>query len=296
MAQQWRSYAKINLYLDVLRKRHDGYHAIETLFQSVSLYDELTISAEKTDLVLTATQPGLDCGPSNLVWKAARRLQEMSGCRLGARIHLEKNIPLAAGLAGGSGNAAATLAALNELWDLKLSQAQLLACARPLGADVSFCLVGGSRAATQKGDVLYPLPPLPPVCFVLVHPAISLSAGFIYTHPALKLSAARPVAGRSSPFRKALRALKSEDWSSLVYNAMEVPAFEEHPRLALLKNELLTGGCIAAAMSGSGPTLFGICLSLEEAERVRDSLKSLEPGESVSIVRPCLRGVEKMNP
>lgn len=292
MAQQWRSFAKINLYLDVLRKRSDGFHDIETLFQSVDLYDTLTVAPEKEGILLTTSLPELEGGPSNLVWKAAKLLQKTTGCTSGARIHLEKNIPLAAGLAGGSGNAAATLLALNELWELNLSQEQLLACARQLGADVSFCLVGGTQAATEKGEVLHPLPPLPPLYFVLLHPAISLSAGFIYTHPALQLSNATAVDGKSAPFRKALDALKAEDWAALVYNSMEIPAFMEHPRLAQLKEELLAGGCVAAAMSGSGPTLFGICSSLEAAEKARDTVTSLETGEKTSIVRPTAQGVE----
>lgn len=294
MAHCWRSFAKINLYLDVLRKRRDGYHHIETLFQSVSLYDELKVSEVEEGIHLSCSLPELECGPSNLVWKAARLLQEKTGCSRGVRIHLQKNIPLAAGLAGGSGNGAATLTALNKLWQLNLSTPQLLACARELGADMSFCLTGGSQAATLKGEALYPLPAPPPLYLVLIHPPITLSAAFIYTHPSLKRSGARVIAGRSSSFRKALRAFKKGDWASLIYNAMEGPAFEEHPQLAAYKTNLLKAGCVAAAMSGSGPTLFGICKSKEEAEHVVATMKEQFAHLQFSIVRPVNRGIEEV--
>ena len=128
----WRSFAKINLYLDVLRKRRDGYHNIETIFQTVNLYDELTF-VNDNHLSMTCSGAGLDTGRSNLVYRAAALLQEETGCMRGARIHLEKRIPIAAGLAGGSGNAAATLSALNKLWDLRLPLGRLTRLARVLG-------------------------------------------------------------------------------------------------------------------------------------------------------------------
>lgn len=291
MSHHWRSYAKINLYLDVLRRRRDGYHNIETVFQSVSLYDELAFSEHPEDIVLTCSLPGLDTGASNLICRAAALLKKSTGCTKGARIHLQKNIPLAAGLAGGSGNAAAALAALNRLWQLELPPARLLACARKLGADVSFCLSGGTQAATLKGEVLYPLPPLPPVFFVLIHPDIQVSTPFIYTHPLLRRSNARPVAGLSSSFRRALRALKKNNWQHLVFNGMEAPAFSEYPQLAELKEQLMERGCDAAAMSGSGPTLFGLFELREKAEQAIAFFQQQYPSLRLTLVQPSSKGV-----
>jgi len=268
----WRSYAKINLYLDVLKKRRDGYHNIETIFQTVSLADELTFLND-TVISLTCTGENLDTGTSNLVYRAAAALKSAAGYSRGARIQLVKRIPVSAGLAGGSANAAATFIALNKLWDLKLTVPQLLPLARKLGADVAYCMYGGPVAATLRGDSLSPLPAVSGLWFVLVHPPIAVSAAQVYGHPQLGHSNETPFAGRTSGFRKAIKAFAARDMKSVVFNRMEAPVFNASKHLAPIKRQLLELGCEAAGMSGSGPTLFGVCNSQQQALRVAENLQ-----------------------
>ncbi len=267
-----RSHAKINLYLDVLDRRPDGFHNIETVFQTVSLADELTLAEAPSGVTLTCSRPDLDCGPANLVCRAAALLLARTGCARGARIHLEKNIPVAAGLAGGSGNAAAALDALNTLWKLELTPAQLQALGLELGSDVPYCLVGGTQGATGRGEQLFPLPPVPETWCVLVHPPIQVSTAAVYNSPRLLRNTEQPSAGRTRTFQRALDALRAGDWAQAVFNRMESPVFELHPGLETLKCRLRETGCVAAAMSGSGPTVFGICTSRERAERAAEAL------------------------
>lgn len=287
----WRSFAKVNLYLDVLHKRRDGYHNIETIFQTVNLYDELTF-IDDNHLSMTCSGAELDTGTTNLVYRAAMLLQEETGCTRGARIHLEKRIPIAAGLAGGSGNAAATLAALNKLWDLRLPVARLAAYARLLGSDVPYCLHGGAMAGTLRGEALCPLAQLKGIWFVLVHPPAAMSAAHVYNDPLLGLNKERPFAGRTPSFREALRALREGAYGRVVFNRMERPVFEQHRTLAEFKSALLDAGCCAAAMSGSGPTLFGLCRSQRESLRVADYFKEKGLNCRTSVAAPVPCGIE----
>ncbi|HQH68851.1 MAG TPA: 4-(cytidine 5'-diphospho)-2-C-methyl-D-erythritol kinase [Candidatus Hydrogenedentes bacterium] len=282
-----RSYAKVNLYLDVLNRRRDGFHNIETIFQTVSLADELTFTEASCGIELCCSRPDLSTGPHNLVCRAAALLQSKTGSARGAVIRLEKNIPLAAGLAGGSGNAAATLEALNLLWDLGLSRGQLRAFGLELGSDVPYCLVGGAQGATGRGEHLFALPPLPETWCVLVHPPVQVSTAAVYNSPRLLRNAEHPFAGRTRMFRRALRALRAGDWEQAVFNRMEAPVFEQHPGLETVKRRLLNAGCAAAAMSGSGPTVFGLCESREAAERTAQSLKPY----AVTVVKTVETGL-----
>lgn len=289
----WRSYAKINLYLEVLKKRRDVYHNIETIFQTVSLADELTF-LDDTFIHMTCKGETLETGTSNLVYRAAALLKSFSGYSGGARIQLVKNIPVSAGLAGGSGNAAATLIALNKLWDLRLRIPQLLPLARKLGADVSYCMYGGSVAATLRGDCLAPLPPVSGLWFVLVHPPIAVSAAQVYGHSQLGHSEETPFAGRTLGFRKAIRAFAARDMKNVVYNRMEAPVFSASKHLAPIKKHLLEVGCEAAGMSGSGPTIFGVCNSQQQALRVAEKLQQQGMTYRTSVVSTVPVGVERI--
>lgn len=290
----FRSYAKINLYLDVLRRRRDGYHNIETIFQTVGLYDEITFW-DDTFVSMTCSGLELDTGPSNLVRCAVALLHRETGIQKGVRIHLHKNIPIAAGLAGGSGNAAATLMALNKLWGLRLSFPTLVRYGRMLGADVPYCLHGGTMGATLRGECLFPLPPLHRLWFVLVHPPVAVSAAHVYNHPLLQKNEIQPFAGRTATFRRAIQALSNQDYEQMIFNCMERPVFEEHHSLVAIKDALLEAGCFAAAMSGSGPTLFGICRSRKTANRVAEIITASPLDCTVSVVEPISLGVEQVS-
>ena len=185
LAVCYRSYAKLNLYLDVLERRPDGYHDIETILQTVSLADTLEVSTAVEDITLICSDSAAGPAKENLAYRAAMLLRDRCGIRRGAHMVLDKRIPVAAGLAGGSGNAAAALAALNELWELRLSQTELAALGLELGSDVPYCLIGGTVAARGRGEILRPLEPLAPAWFLLLHPELRIGAGEVYSHPRL---------------------------------------------------------------------------------------------------------------
>ena len=264
-----RSYAKINLYLDVLGRRPDGYHNIETIFQTIGLWDELSLAdAPSGQLTLTCSRPDLEVDDSNLVCRAAALLRRHTGCTQGAAIHLEKNIPIAAGLAGGSGNAAAALVGLNTLWDLGLSDVRLQELALELGSDVPYCLTGGLMAGTLRGEQLAPLHTPHPWWYVLVHPPLAVSTAQAYNHPLLEKNGEAVLDGRTKSFQRAIDALSAGNIAEAVFNRMERPVFTMHPVLAEIKAKLLDAGCLAAAMSGSGPTVFGVCTDEAQACQV----------------------------
>ncbi len=286
----YRSFAKINLYLDVLNRRRDGYHNIETVFQTVGLGDELWFSEQHHGISLECAAPELESIEENLAYRAAKLLLMRTGYSQGVYIQLAKHIPIAAGLAGGSGNAAATLLALNRLWGLGLSLMQLSELAIELGSDVPYCLIGGIMAATGRGERLAALAPLGRLWFVLLHPRIAVSATRVYNSPRLNCSGERPFAGRTASFRKALRALQKVDFATAVFNRMEEPVLADHPHLAEAKDRLLQAGCLSAAMSGSGPTLFGICRTKRDASRIATRF----PEYKTSVVRNVPAAIERI--
>jgi 4-diphosphocytidyl-2-C-methyl-D-erythritol kinase len=286
----YRSYAKLNLYLDVLERRPDDYHDIETLFQTVSLADTLKVSPASDDLTLICSDAAAGPSTENLVYRAATLLREQCGTRQGAHMVLDKHIPVAAGLAGGSGNAAAALVALNELWELRLTPPELAALGLTLGSDVPYCLTGGTVAATGRGENLHPLKPLALVWFLLLHPELRVSAGQVYGHPQLIRSPAPSDEAASPRFEAAKAALANRQWETVLNNAMEVPVFSDHPELEQWKNALHREGCRGALMSGSGPTLFGIFDAEADAHRAASRIVGIR----TSVLRSINEGVEKV--
>ena len=287
---RYRSYAKLNLFLEVVSRRPDGYHDIETVFQTVELYDELTFAPDRDGIVLEGIPVDVPPGQENIVLRAAKQLADRYAVGQGVRIALDKRIPVAAGLAGGSGNAAATLIALNELWGLGLDGVALHALGLELGSDVPYCLVGGTVAATGRGERLDPLPALAPTWFVLVHPRLHLSTADVFNHPKLKVPEAQYVNEKSDAFVQCVRALRSGEALPEIHNRLEEVVFAEHPELKAVKQRLLDAGCSAAGMSGSGPTLLGICASQAEAEAVARGFTEIP----TTVVRDVGVGVERM--
>lgn len=285
----YESFAKINLYLDVVARRRDGYHDIETVFQTVNLSDRLSFTERDGGILLDCDAPELGGVDTNLAYRAATLLQDRTGCTKGVHVRLEKRIPIAAGLAGGSGNAAAALIALNDLWELRLSRGDLQRLALELGSDVPYCLVGGTMAATGRGEEMMALEPLPQTWFILVHPPVSVSTARVYGSPRLRVSDSPRFAGRTAAFRKALYALEKGRLEEVVFNRMEEVVFPDHQTLAEVKCLLLEKGCTAAAMSGSGPTLFGVCESRRQASRLAEDLTGLR----TTVVSSVPFGVER---
>ncbi len=268
--------AKINLYLDVVRRREDGYHDIETLFQSLDLADEVALEPRgEGRLTLECSLPELCAPEDNLALRAAALLRRHTGCRAGAHIRLEKRIPVAAGLAGGSADAAAALRGLNRLWGLALTHDDLAALALELGSDVPYCLTGGLAAARGRGECLTPLPPLPGDWHcLLVDPGIPVRAAQAYTHPLLEKCGPPPEGEHWTPrFRQAAALAAEGRLPELVFNRLERPVFHDHPALAEIKGTLLALGAHAAAMSGSGSVLFGL---FRQGDPVADAVAALK--------------------
>ncbi len=251
--------------LEVLGKRPDGYHELSTVLQAVDLFDRLVLEEDET-LTLTTSDPALPRDDTNLVLRAARLLQEAAEVRRGARIRLEKHIPVAAGMGGGSSDAAATLWALNRLWGIRWGRERLSDLAARLGMDVPFFLRGGRALATGRGERLQPLSAAPALSLVLVKPHFPLSTREVY--------GGVPAGWRDDGRRtvELLGALASRDSSRVagsLYNALETVVDPAHPEIARIRRALLGAGALGSVMSGSGPTVLGIARSPDHARQLR---------------------------
>lgn len=261
-AWQWPAYGKINLSLDVLARRPDGYHELSSVMQSIHLADELVFRPNTSGAInFSCSDPAL-AGEDNLVVKAARLLKERFGLNAGVDIHLVKKLPVAAGLGGGSSDAAVTLKALNHLWGLELPLSHLVALGRELGADVPFALVGGTALAQGIGERITILPPVPRLWLVLVKPSVGLRAGEVYR----RWDEGRY---RSGEFTAGvLKALERGDRKELLQalgNDLERVVQALVPEVAVIMRELAEAGVAKALVSGSGPTVLGFVESETQA-------------------------------
>jgi 4-diphosphocytidyl-2-C-methyl-D-erythritol kinase len=260
--------AKVNLFLEVLARRPDGYHAIETLMVAISLYDTLDLAAAET-LTLVCDRPDLSVGPDNLVLRAARLLQEQTGCTAGARMVLSKRIPIAAGLAGGSANAAAALVGLNELWQLRLPAEALAALAGRLGSDVPFFLGRPAAWCTGRGEIITPETPGQPLHLVVAAPPQGLSTAEVYRGVEVP---AEPVSGEA--IRAALRAGDNVQVGRLLHNRLQASAERISVAVTELCRLLERLDVLGARMSGSGSSVFGVCRDRRDALRVASQLSA----------------------
>jgi 4-diphosphocytidyl-2-C-methyl-D-erythritol kinase len=243
-----RAFAKINLHLRVNGARTDGFHDVQTILQSIDLFDRVTCTARRGPFEIVCRQPGVPTDRSNLVWKAAQLLWRASG-RSGevrdARVVLEKQIPMQAGLGGGSSDAAAALLALRRVWRLRVADAGLRELAADIGSDVPFFLVGGTALALGRGEEVYPLEDLPPFHVVLVFPPFGVSTRDAYAW--LDAEGAEPRERLPFAYLPVQPA-----------NDLEGPVVRRHPVIRSFSNRLSADGALLAAMSGSGSTVFGV--------------------------------------
>lgn len=285
-----RARAKVNLHLEVLRRRPDGFHDIETVLQSVGLYDTLHLVPRPRGLSLLCDAPGVPDGEDNLSLRAARALLQAAGQDeppRGVRIDLYKSIPVAAGFGGGSADAAATLVGLNRFWNLGLGVPELQEIAVRLGSDVAFCVRGGTALGRGRGERLTALPQLPRTTFLLVFPGIPIRAEWAYSQLNMGLTR-RP------------HALSMDQLKSIVarypgaargfYNRLEDAVCPAYPQLAEISSRLLNSGASVAMMSGSGSGVFAAFRHRKRAEAARDEL-----GRSdwrMPIVESATSGIE----
>jgi 4-diphosphocytidyl-2-C-methyl-D-erythritol kinase len=252
---------KVNLLLNVLGRRPDGFHALETVLHPVNLCDTLRFEHTAGGIRLTCNDPALPVDAGNLVHRAAVVFLEAAGLRAGVTIHLQKRIPLAAGLGGGSGNAATTLLALNELLGRPLAPTDLQRLAAGLGSDVPFFLQGQPALATGRGEVIQPLdffPALRGAAFLLIHPGFGIATAWAYQQLSRFPEALQGRAGRARELITRLQTTDLAGAAGAFYNALEAPALRKYPILALYQEFLRAEGAPVALMSGSGSTTFAL--------------------------------------
>jgi 4-diphosphocytidyl-2-C-methyl-D-erythritol kinase len=276
------AYAKVNLCLDILGRRADGYHELRTVFQAISLHDTLEISLTRTpEIQLACNDPSLPLGRENLVWRALDLLRRALHLRSGVRAGLHKRIPAGRGLGGGSSDAASALVGLLRLTGRRLPASRLLDIASHLGADVPFFLGGGRALGVGRGDEVFPLPDLPRRAVLVVSPAeIAVPTRDAYAWVSSTLTDRRP----ASKIHSFCALCWSPQWSALS-NGFEKAVFARHPRLRNIKRKLLQGGAAEAALAGSGSAVFGVFPDPAQARRTA----RLFPYDRVFAVRTLSR-------
>ena len=269
------AYAKINLGLDIIGKREDGYHEVSMIMQSVGLCDEVIISPGSGEgkIEISTNIPELSCGSDNLAYRAAALLAKHAGIIPNVHIALNKKIFLAAGLAGGSTDAAAVLRGLNKYWQLQLENHELERLAALLGSDIPFCIEGGTMLATGRGEILTKLADLPQAIVVLAKPRqLEVSTGWVYQH----YNRGRVV---HAPCIWQLQDRLQEGAEALVPymgNVLETVTIPAHPVIASIKAAMLSAGAYYALMSGSGPTVFALAKNQETAESIIAALADFD--------------------
>lgn len=268
-----RALAKINLGLDVVRRREDGYHEVRMIMQTIRLYDRLSLKKlRKPEIKVKTNLYYLPENENNLVYKAAKLLQEEFQIKEGIHIDLKKFIPVAAGMAGGSSDAAAVLYGMNKMFRLGLSQQDLMERGVKLGADVPYCIMRGTVLAEGIGEELTPLPPAP-VCKVLIaKPPISVSTKFVYENLKLDEHTVHP---DIDALVKDVQTGNLHGLASHMGNVLENVTIPNYPVIALIKEQMIKDGALNAMMSGSGPTVFGL---FEDAGKAEEAYRSMKEG------------------
>lgn len=267
---------KVNLLLNILGKRPDGFHALETVMHPVNVFDELTFTRTAAGLKLACSDPTLPVDAGNLVYRAAALFFQKTNIQDGVRIHLEKKLPLAAGLGGGSGNAAVTFLGLNEMFGRPLAAAALHEMAASLGSDIPFFLQAGPALATGRGEHIQPLdffPSLRGAAFLLIHPGFGISTAWSYQTLARFPAALNGTPGRAQKLISLLQSADLKVAGAEFYNSLEAPALEKFPILVLYQEFLREHGAAVALMSGSGSTTFAIVPGQGVAEQLAEKFK-----------------------
>ena len=276
-----RAMAKINLSLDVIGTRPDGYHDLRMVMQSVRLSDQVTVSPTRAPGVRMKTNLRyLPADQTNLAARAAALVMEECGVRDGVFINLEKHIPVAAGLAGGSSDAAAVLVAMNLLFGLRLPQEKLREMGKRLGADIPFCVMRGTALAEGIGEVLTPLPSIPACQILIAKPPIDVSTKFVYTNlKANELESHPDIDGQ-------IAAIRSGDLAGMcrtMGNVLETVTVPAYPVIGEIRDVMLSYGAVNAMMSGSGPTVFGIFEKKEDAEAAAKAVQAMDAAMQVHV-------------
>ena len=279
-----KAYAKINLGLDVIGRLENGYHEVKMVMQTVGIYDVLDFQRTEGGIVITTDSGELPTGEDNLIYKAAKLMIEKYGIKEGVKIHLEKHIPIAAGMAGGSTDAAATLKGMNRLFDLGCMLKDLMELGVQIGADVPYCVMGGTALAEGIGEKLTPLAPAPD-CYVLVaKPDINVSTKYVYEH----LDAQEIV--KHPDIDGMVEAIAEESLQGILdrmENVLETVTVSAYPVIRTIKERMKELGAINSLMSGSGPTVFGIFVEKDMARRAYDKLEEEQLAKQIFLTEFC---------
>lgn len=278
-----KAMAKINLGLDVLRKREDGYHDLRMIMQSIYLYDQIELQKmQQSGIQVEVNLSYLPVNEDNLVYRAAKLLMDEFQLDGGIKIRLQKYIPVAAGLAGGSSDAAAVLVGMNRMFDLKLTQEQLMERGVKLGADVPYCIMRGTALAEGIGEKLTRLPHAPEVHVLLAKPAIHVSTQFVYGNlKAAELTEHPDIDGQ-------IQAIRDGDLYAMAEkmgNVLETVTIPAHPVIQEIKDCMKDSGAVNAMMSGSGPTVFGLFDDQEKAKKAYDRMMASGLAKQVFLTR-----------
>ncbi|PNV62538.1 4-(cytidine 5'-diphospho)-2-C-methyl-D-erythritol kinase [Clostridium sp. chh4-2] len=268
-----KAYGKINLGLDVLRKREDGYHDVRMIMQTVGIYDRIDLNYQSAPGIEVETNLYyLPNNENNLVYKAAKLLMDEFKIQAGVKIGLKKFIPVSAGMAGGSSDAAAVLFGVNKMFGLGLTMKQLMERGVKIGADVPYCIMRGTALSEGIGEVLTPLPPVPQCQVLIAKPGINVSTKFVYEN--LHANDLRPE--QHPDIDGMINAIKAGDIYRIAGkfgNVLETVTAKEYPVIEELKSIMMEAGSIGSIMSGSGPTVFGLFTSPKAAEEAYESLR-----------------------
>lgn len=279
---QLKAYAKINLALDVVGKREDGYHEVRMIMQTVKLYDKLTFRLLEEDAIWLKTNVGfLPCDENNLIYKAVRCLKEQYHVKQGMEIDLYKCIPVAAGMAGGSTDCAAALIGASKLFGLHLDKQTLMKIGVRLGADVPYCIMRGTALSEGIGEILTPLPSIPDCKILIAKPPVGVSTKFVYEHLDEQGIETHPdVDGMV----QAIREGNLLGITNRMGNVLENVTIPEYPVIDQIKKCMIEQGALNAMMSGSGPTVFGIYEDREKAEKAKRIIQDRNLADQVYVV------------
>ena len=268
--------AKINLFLEILGKRQDGYHEIETVMQEVSLFDYLYIENYDKGVAFSCSNPKLATGEENLVVKAVRLMQKASGTSKGVKIHLDKKIPIGAGLGGGSSDAAATLCGLNRLWQLGYDEKQLMSLAGKLGSDTPFFVIGNTAICKGRGEVVTAYPLNVRYNYIIIYPRFEVSTATVYKN--FKISLTKNLKDVSF-FLQKLESGSPQELGAGLHNRLEEVVFRLYPDLEKIKKTLAKFDFCGTLLSGSGSALYGLCKEGMDSKEIENKIKMLNIGD-----------------
>lgn len=279
-----QAFAKINLGLDVLGKREDGYHEVRMIMQTIRMYDQLDMrKSVEPGIHLTTNKKYIPVDENNLVWRAAKLMMDTCGIIEGVSIHLHKVIPVAAGMAGGSSDAAATLVGMNRLFHCGLFKEKLMELGVQIGADVPYCVLRGTALAEGIGEKLTVLPPMPDCWILIGKPGISVSTKYVYTTLDLNTDTVHP---DIDGMKKALEDGNLYGITERMGNVLQDVTIPAYPEVERIKEQMKTLGAVNAMMSGSGPTVFGIFDSEEKAQKACQKLRESGSCQQVFLTVP----------